>query len=65
MFKRDGSVGSLADGSDAKGPLSTMAFVLPGQDSSRWVAANMNVGCLAIPRLLVVDTDSLKPNISP
>lgn len=40
-----------------------MAFVLPGQDSSLWAAADMNVGCLAVPRLLVVDTDSLNPNI--
>lgn len=65
MFKWDGSVGSRAGGSDARGPLSTMAFVLPGQDSSLWPAADMDIGCPAVPRLLAVDTDSLNPNISP
>lgn len=66
MFKWDGSVRSRADGSDAKGPLSTTAFVPPGKYSSLWAAADMNVVCLAMPRLLVVQsTDSLNPNIPP
>lgn len=51
--------------SDAKGPLSAMAFVLPRKYSSLWAAADVNVVCLAVPRPLVVSTDSLNPNISP
>lgn len=62
MFKWDSSVGSLAD---AKGPLSTMASVLPGQRCSLWAVTDVNVGCPAVPILLVVGTDSLNPKISP
>jgi hypothetical protein len=65
MFKWDGSVGSLADGSNAKGPLSAMTSVLPGQCCSLWAVADVNVGCPAVPTLLVVGTDSLNPKISP